>query len=127
MNIWIVQASFGEYDNFWATNIKAFTSQEAAQAWVDAQSPVDYKALDELEELSYQYTSTLNYSQCEHSKEWDLYDKQYDKQYDALQQQAKDEIQSKYPEADLDVDRNFNGYRVNEQPIELEVDSGESF
>ena len=35
-------------------------------------------------------------------------------------QKATEEIQAKYPNADLTQSYDFNGYRVIEQPIELE-------
>lgn len=43
MEIWVVSGSSGSYDDYYAYNVKAFTSQQAAQDWVDMQPEVDYK------------------------------------------------------------------------------------
>lgn len=116
MNIWIVQGSSGQYDDYWSWAHKAFYSYEAAQAWIDKQAEVDYKALEELEVLSSEYRASLSTEGIETDEQWEAFYLEEEK----MVQKATEEIQAKYPNADLTQNYDFNGYRVIEQPIELE-------
>lgn len=116
MNIWIVQGSAGQYDDHWSWPHKAFYSKEAAQAWIDSQPEVDYKVLKELEELQHDYRYSLSLEGVETEEQWEAFYAEEEK----MVQRATEEIQAKYPNADLTQSYDFNGYRVIEQPIELE-------
>ena len=116
MNIWIVQGSSGQYDDYWTWAHKAFCSYEAAQAWIDKQPEVDYKALEELEELACEYRGSLSTEGIETDEQWEAFYLEEEK----MVQKATEEIQAKYPNADLTQNYDFNGYHVIEQPIQLE-------
>ena len=116
MNIWIVQGSSGQYDDYWTWAHKAFYSYEAAQAWIDNQSEVDYKALEELDQLASEYRGSLSADGIETEEQWEAFYVEEEK----MVQKATEEIQAKYPNADLTQSYDFNGYRVIKQPIELE-------
>lgn len=116
MNIWIVQGSSGQYDDYWTWAHKAFYSYEAAKAWIDKQSEVDYKALEELAVLASEYTASLSTEGIQTDEQWEAFYVEEGK----MVQKATEEIQTKYPNADLTQSYDFNGYRVIEQPIELE-------
>lgn len=117
MNIWIVQGSSGQYDDYRTWPHKAFYSYEAAQAWIDKQSEVDYRALEELEELTSEYRASLSTEGIETDEQWEAFYLEEEK----MVQKATEEIQAKYPNADLTQSYyDFNGYRVIEQPIELD-------
>lgn len=116
MNIWIVQGSSGQYDDYWAWAHKAFYSYEAAQAWIDKQPVVDYEALQDLDNLVSEYRDSLPIDGIETDEQWEAFYAEEEK----MVKRATEEIQAKYPNADLTQDYDFNGYRVIEQPIELE-------
>lgn len=117
MNIWIVRGSSGQYDDYWTWAHKAFYSYEAAQAWIDKQPVVDYKAIEELEILASEYRATLSTEGIETDEQWEAF---YAEEEEKMVKRATEEIQAKYPNADLTQSYDFNGYRVIEQPIQLE-------
>lgn len=116
MNIWIVQGSSGQYDDYWTWAHKAFYSHKAAQAWIDRQADLDYQALEELEILAAEYRASLPMETPESEEQWIAFCAEEEK----VVQKATEEIQAKYPSADLTQSYDFNGYRIIEQPIELE-------
>jgi hypothetical protein len=119
MNIWIVQASSGQYDDYCTWNIKAFSSQKAAQAWVDAQEPINHTALQELRSLIDEYEDLIEIpvGGFDTDEDWD----KYDAAQTAAFEKAIAYVQIKYPDADLTISEDFHGYRVVEHPIDLEI------
>lgn len=109
---WIVKASSGQYDDHWEWDVIAFSTEQAAQDYVAAIPKVNYDALRELQELQTKYSSAFyetNDVENFTDEEWEEY---YD-QEEALNKKAVAEVQTKYPEADLTVDWEFNGYSVS--------------
>lgn len=115
--IWIVQGSSGQYDEYWTWTHRAFESKEAAQSWIEKQSEVDYQGLEELEVLASEYCASLPTDGIETEEQWELFYKEEEK----MVQKAKEEIQAKYPDADLTLGYDFNGYRVLDFPVVLET------
>lgn len=118
MNIWIVQASSGQYDDYNTWNVKAFTSKEKADKWVEknrAKVEVDVLAQNYLRKLEYKYFDEVYHA----TKNATLTDEEIDNLYEMSQDKAYKETQEKYPEADLTIDEDFNGYFVSEQSVEL--------
>jgi len=116
MKIWIVTGSSGSYDDFCKYNIKGFTSEDDAKTFVEAQPKIDYAALQEFDELKWQYIDlidTIDYNNWTQDQ-WDLNDKLRE---DAEDKAAK-EIKAKYPDADLTADMEFNGYVIEELEME---------
>ncbi len=119
MNIWIVQASSGQYDDYCTWNVKAFTSKEKADKWIEDNEPVvNYSALSLLSELQYKYFEQVGDTVDNAT----LTDEEIDQLYDMAREKAYKETQEKYPEADLTIDEDFNGYFVSEQGVELVED-----
>lgn len=119
MNIWIVQASSGQYDDCSTWNVKAFTSKEKADKWIeDNKIVVNYGALSLLSELQYKYFEQVS----ETIYNATLTDEEIDRLYDMAREKAYKEAQEQYPEADLTIDEDFNGYFVSEQCVELVED-----
>lgn len=116
MNIWIVQGSRGQYDEYCSWAHKAFYSKEAAQAWVERQPEINYAALEALYALQANYTNELSTEGIETDQEWEAFYLEEER----LVRKATEEIQAEYPNADLMMSYDFNGYYVVEQPIELE-------
>lgn len=116
--IWIVQGSSGQYDDYWAWPHRAFDSKEAAQAWIDKQPKVDYQALEELEVLVSEYRSSLSMDGIETEEQWQSFYEEEEK----MAQKATEEIQAKYLSADLTQSYDFNGYRVLDFPVVLETE-----
>jgi len=116
MKIWIVTGSSGSYDYFYKYNIKGFTSEEVAKAFIEAQPKIDYAALQELDELKWRYIDLIDTSDCANwtENQWDLNDRL---RTDAEEKAIK-EIQAKYPDADLTADADFNGYSIEELEVE---------
>lgn len=116
MKIWIVTGYTGEYDDFYKYNIKGFTSEESAKAFVEAQPKINYAALQELDELKWEYIDLIDTGDYDNWTEdqWDLNDRL---RTDAEEKAVK-EIQAKYPDADLTADADFNGYRIEELEVE---------
>jgi hypothetical protein len=119
MNIWVVTASSGQYDEWREWNVKAFSTEEAANGFIGNIGEINYQALNELEELRAVYEG---YIDCADSMEWT--DEQWNKYYiecDAMDMKALCEVQAKYPLADLSIDKDFCGYDI--EVIELEETS----
>jgi len=120
MNIWIVQASSGQYDDYSTWNVKAFLSKEKADKWIeDNPVVVNYGALVLLHELQYKYYEQVDEALKDKPT---LTGKEIDKLYEMANEKAYKEAQEKYPEADLTIDEDFNGYFVSEHSIELVED-----
>jgi hypothetical protein len=116
VNIWLVWGSQGSYDDYYRYVVKAFTSKGAAQEYLDEISKgVDLKALSELQQLQYKYYDEV----YKLSGERDYTDDTVDALYVEAGERAMKEVQEKYPNADLTLDLEFNGYFMDEQPIEL--------
>lgn len=117
MEIWIVSVSSGSYDDYCAYNVKAFTSQQAAQNWIDRQleskQKVNKEILSELSDLQMTYTQHLVYAEKSADK--------YYEEYDMFENKALLEMKEKYPNYDFNADEDFNGYYVDNLPITLEV------
>ena len=109
--IWIVKASAGQYDDYWQWDVVAFSTEQAAQDYVAAIPETDYDAIAELQELQGKYRSNF----YENNSTEHFTDEQWEAHYEyeeTLDAQAVKEVQAKYPNVDLTVDENFNGYRV---------------
>jgi hypothetical protein len=109
--IWIVKASAGQYDDYWQWDVVAFSTELSAQDYVAAIPETNYEALQELQELQTKYCSIF-YEQQDVENFTDVQWGQYYEQEEALNNKALTEVQAKYPDADLTVDENFNGYSV---------------
>lgn len=116
MNIYIVTASSGQYDDHHSWNVKGFLSESLAQTWIDTQPRIDHLALQELEDLTSEYLNDLYDLDTEGwgDKEWEVFD---DRRYE-LEKKALNELQLKYPNADLTVNIDFHGYSIETVQME---------
>lgn len=110
--IWIVKASSDQYDDHWEWDVISFSTEKAAKDYVSAIPEIDYKALNELRELQSKYSFEFYETQDVENFEEEHWDAYYD-QEEALNKKAFAEVQAKYPEADLTIDWEFNGYSVS--------------
>lgn len=109
--VWIVKASSGQYDDRWEWDVIAFSTEQAAQDYIDAQPKVNYEASAELEQLQSEYRSNFyenNSTENFTDEQWDVY---YENE-ETLDMQALKEIQAKYPDADLTLSDDFHGYSI---------------
>jgi len=118
MIIHIVTASQGEYDDYHKWNVKAFSTQEAAQNFIDSFPKINYDALEELRRLRYDFANTLVLEMFDYTNWTDEMWEENDRQADELDKKAILEIQAKYPDADLTINEDFYGYKIEE--VELE-------
>lgn len=116
--IWIVKASSGQYEDRWEWDVMAFSTEDAAQEYLSSTPKINFQAIGELQrtkherlEVFYQEHSTDNFT----DEQW----AEYDDKIEALGNKAKSEVQLKYPDADLTVDEEFNGYFVS-GPVRLQ-------
>lgn len=118
MIIYIVTASSGQYDDYQSRNIKGFLSEPLAQTWIDTQPKIDLIALQELDDLTSEYLKDIYDLDLEGwgDSEWELFD---NNRYN-LRKKAMNEIQLKYPNADLSVNTDFHGYSI--ETLEVEED-----
>jgi hypothetical protein len=116
MIIYIVTASSGQYDDYRSWNIKGFLSEDLAQKWIDTQPKISHLALQELEDLRSEYLNELYDLDTEGwgDSGWEVFD---DRRYE-LEKKALNEIQIKYPDADLAVDIDFHGYSIESLQME---------
>lgn len=98
--IYIVKCSSGQYDEYWQWGVIAFSTEQAAQEYIDKQPKVNYLASAELEQLQDEYRSNF----CDNNSTENFTDEQweeYNENEETLDMQALKEIQAKYPDADL--------------------------
>lgn len=116
--IWVVKASSGQYDDYCSWNVKAFYTKESAENYVSSQPLINHGALYELDQLIYdqtvEFTEGLNYKVPKTDEEWDI----HESKLSDLETEAREKIQMKYPDADLYIDPDFNGYSI--ESLELE-------
>ena len=115
-NIWIVKASSGQYDDYWSWSVMAFSTEQAAQEYIDAQPEVNYEASGELQKLQSEYCAVFYEQQDVKNftdEQWEVY---YE-QEEILNQKALAETQFKYPNADLSLNDDFNGYSIECVPF----------
>jgi len=110
MKIWIVTASSGNSHDYAKWNLKGFLSEDCAKWFIATQGKIDYIALQELDQLKWQYIGVLDMTghDCWTDEQWDAYQAM---RY-AAEDKATKEIQTKYPNADLTADLEFNGYDI---------------
>lgn len=116
MIIYIVTASSGQYDDYHTWNIKGFLSEALAQTWIDNQPKIDPVALQDLEDVTSEYLKDIYDLDTEGwgDKEWEAFD---DHRYE-LEKKALNEVQFKYPNADLTVSIDFHGYSIETLQVE---------
>lgn len=115
MNIYIVKASCGQYDDYREWNIAAFLSESAAKDFIEEQGEVNYSALSNLDELKWDYIELLDKEGYDSwtDEQWQSYNKL---RINAAERALK-EVQAKYPFANLTVDVDFNGYSIEELEV----------
>lgn len=109
--IYIVKGSSGQYDDYWQWNVIAFSTEQAAQDYIDRQPKVNYEASAELEQLQSEYRSNF----YENNSTENFTDEQWETHYEyeeSLDMQALKEVQTKYPDADLTLSDDFHGYSI---------------
>lgn len=112
MDIWIVTASSGRYDDYRSWNVMAFSTEDLAKEFVSKQPEINLEAVWELEKLKYEYKKNekLWDDPAATIDEWEA----YENECEILEEKAVQEMKIKYPGVDLTCDQDFHGYSIEQ-------------